>query len=219
LVKWYKSAPIDKIATPFFILYALILGSCSDRDAKKFVEPVYDKQTGRLTLLKYDSNKNGVPDTFSYMDGTKVLRIEIDKDEDGKIDRWEYYDADQKLIKVGFSRENDGREDAWSYSAPDGSVARIEISTRRDGKVTRTEYYEKDTLVRAEEDTDEDGRIDKWDAYAIGRLASVAFDTAHRGFPDRRLLYAADGSGQVEVDPDGTGHFTPAAAPKTAPRR
>ena len=52
------------------------------------------------------------------MDGARVVRIEIDKDEDGKIDRWEYYGPDQKLEKVGFSRANDGKEDAWSYSDP-----------------------------------------------------------------------------------------------------
>ena len=33
------------------------------------------------------------------MDGSRVVRIEIDQNEDGRIDRWEYYDADQKLSK------------------------------------------------------------------------------------------------------------------------
>ena len=34
------------------------------------------------------------------MDGTKFISIEIDKDEDGRVDRWEYYRGDQKLEKV-----------------------------------------------------------------------------------------------------------------------
>src|SRR5215471_9038751 len=77
------------------------------------ITPEYDKQTGKLRLLKLDSNNNGKVDTWSYMDGARVVRIEIDKDEDGKIDRWEYYTPDRKLEKVGFSRLNDGKEDAW----------------------------------------------------------------------------------------------------------
>ena len=62
------------------------------------------------------------------------------------------------------------------------------MSTQRDGKIDRIEHYERDVLVRAEEDTDGDGTIDKWETYDGARLASVAFDTTHhRGTPDRRL--------------------------------
>src|SRR5205807_41982 len=101
----------------FFTLALAV--SCRSRQSGK-IEPVYNQQTGKLQLLKYDSNGDGKVDTWSYMDGTRVLRIEIDKDEDGKIDRWEYYDADQKLQKTGVSRGNDGKEDAWLYPGPDG---------------------------------------------------------------------------------------------------
>jgi hypothetical protein len=193
-----------------FLAFAVSAGGCvgSSRPDSSGIEPVYSKQTGQLEQLKYDSNRNGTVDTVSYMDGARVLRIEIDKDEDGKIERWEYYGADQKLEKVGFSLAADGKEDGWSFSGPDGSIARIELSTRRDGKVTRTEHYEHDVLTSAEEDADADGRIDKWEAYDSGRLTSVAFDTSHRGSPERRLIYSADGSARLEVDPDGDGKFT-----------
>jgi hypothetical protein len=183
---------------------------CSGQGGPKQIEPEYDKDTGKLTLLKYDSNKDGIVDTTSFMDGARVLWIEIDKDQDGKVERWEYYSADQKLEKVGFSRGNDGKEDAWSYADAAGAITRIEISTKRDGKVSRTEHYVKDAPERAEEDTDGDGSIDKWETFDSGRLVAVAFDSNHRGSPDRRLVYRADGSVLVEVDPDGDGRFTEA---------
>src|SRR5438309_7874134 len=84
----------------------LILGACGSGQgqARKNIEPIYDQQTGRLKQLNYDSKNNGKFDTVSYMDGARVLRIEIDTDGDGKIDRWEDYGGDQKLAKVGFSR-------------------------------------------------------------------------------------------------------------------
>jgi hypothetical protein len=191
------------------VAVALFCGACdrAHEEARKRITPEYDKSTGRLTLLKYDSNGNGVVDTWSYMDGARVVRIEIDKDEDGKTDRWEYYGPDQKLLKVGLSRENDGRQDAWSYLAADGTVDRVEISTRRDGKVTRVEHYQKGALVSAEEDSDGDGRMDKWETYEGARLASVAFDTQHRGTPDRRLIYGVDGAVRVESDAKGDGHL------------
>ena len=196
------------------LAFGLALSGCAADTENKQVEPLYDKQTGRLQLLKYDSNNNGRPDTFSYMDGSRVWKIEIDQDEDGKIDRWEYYGADEKLEKVGFSRESDGKEDAWSYAAPDGSIIRIDVSTRRDGKVTRTEHYDRDTLVGAEEDTDEDGKSDRWETYDTGRLSSVSFDSVHRGSADRRLVYDAHGSARAEVDLDGTGQWQAAGPQK-----
>ena len=81
-----------------------------------------------------------------------------------------------------------------------GSIARIEIAAAKTGKATRTEYYEHAALVRAEEDSDGDGKIDKWETYAGDHLASVAFDTAHRGFADRRLIYELGGSARVGYD-------------------
>jgi len=194
-------------AAGIVLALALLSAACSDTAGRKKIEPVYDKQTGRLQVLKYDSDGNGKVDTTSHMEGARVLWIEIDKDEDGRVDRWEYYDANQKLEKVGFSRAGDGKEDAWSSARPDGTIERIDISLARDGKVTRREYYAKDTLVRAEEDGDGDGVFDKWETYEEGRLGSVAFDTLHRGTPDRRLVYGADGSAHLEVDPAGNGTF------------
>jgi hypothetical protein len=153
------------------------------------------------------------------MDGARVVRIEIDSDEDGRIDRWEYYGPDQQLEKIGFSRLGDGKEDAWKFPSPGGSADVIGISTRRDGKQTRTEHYKGDRLVSAEEDVDEDGKIDKWETYDGERLASVAFDTTHRGTPDRRMVYGANGGARLEVDAAGDGRFTPVDEAHTARAR
>jgi hypothetical protein len=218
LVKRHKTSTLQAPVIAALLSFSLILSGCADsaqRQAEAGIEPVYDKTTGRLQELRYDSDKNGKADTISYMDGTRVLRIEIDKDEDGKIERWEYYGADQKIEKVGFSRAADGKEDAWSFAAPDGSISRIEISTERDGKITRIEHYAQSVLTRAEEDGDRDGRIDKWETYESDRLTIVAFDTAQRGSPDRRLIYGANGSARLEVDPDGDGVFTAAPPEKS----
>ena len=194
--------------TRWLLAAAWLVAACTVDEPQKQVEAEYDQTTGKLKLLKYDSDKDGRIDAVSYMDGARVIRIEIDTDQDGRVERWEYYGPSQKLEKVGFSRSNDGQEDAWSYPDQNGSIVRIEISTRRNGTISRTEHFEHDQPIRAEEDTDGDGVLDKWEVFEAGRLASVAFDSTHRGSPDRRLVYAADGSVRVEVDPDGDGQFT-----------
>jgi hypothetical protein len=160
---------------------------------KESVQAVYSKATGKLEQLVYDSNQDGKPDAWGIMDGSRLLRMEIDTDFNGVIDRWEYYLADGRLEKVGMSRQKDGRVDAWAFQAPDGSLGRVEISTRRDGKVTRWETYAKGALVSAEEDSDGDGRADRWETYENGAITSVAMDTQKTGKPDKKLVYRPTG--------------------------
>ena len=192
-----------------FLVITLTVSACDRKgdEARKRISPEYDKATGKLVLLKYDADGNGKVDTWSYMDGARVVRIEIDKDEDGRIDRWEYYDANQKLEKIGESRAQDGKQDAWSYLDAAGAIDRVDVSGKRDGKISRVEHYQKGVLVAAEEDGDGDGRMDKWETYEGEHLASIAFDTTHRGTPDRRLVYGPNGTARLEVDPKGTGQF------------
>ena len=185
-------------AIPTTMLFVCALGCTAPAGAKKDVQAVYDHETGKLQKLTYDSNKNGKTDSIGYMDGTRVLRVEVDRDEDGKVERWEYYGADRKLEKVGLSRVKDGVVDEWAYQGSDGQIMKLEISTRRDGKVQRTEFFEKGALVRVEEDTDANGAVDKWESYASGALSSVSFDTEGTGRPNRRLIYGADGAMRIE---------------------
>ena len=92
---------------------------------------------------------------------------------------------------------------------PDGTLSRVDVSTNHDGKITRVEHYEHDALVAAEEDDNGDGKMDKWETWEGDHLKTVAFDTMHRGTPDRRLVYGPNGTAQLEMDEKGTGQFLP----------
>jgi len=163
--------------------------ACARRQESDDVKAKYDEKTGKLGQLTVNVAKDGKPDVFSYMDGGVVSRIEIDNDEDGKIDRWEYYAAGQKLEKVAGSRSNDGKPDSWFYQASDGTVSKVEQSTRKNGRVDRTEYYAKGQLARAEQDTDGDGHVDKWEEYVDGVLVRAGFDLSKSGKPTTTIDY------------------------------
>jgi len=145
------------------MVLAAVFGACRDGRENAAIQATYDN-TGQLRVLTFDSDRDGKPDTWSHMEGARIARIDVDADEDGAIDRWEYYDSNQQLEKVGTARG-------------------------RDGKVARTEFYEGGVLARAEEDTDGNGIVDKWETYANGVMASVAFDTEGAGQPTRRIQY------------------------------
>jgi hypothetical protein len=183
---------------------ALAASACS-RPASS-ATPVYDPATRELVRIDYDYNADGVVDVRTHMRAGKPTRLEGDANGDGRLDRWEYYDAQGRLERVGASSQQDGTEDTWIYAV--GEETRMDRSTQRDGRIDRREFYLRDVLVRAEADVNADGRFDSWEEYDNGRLAMLAVDEGTRsGRPTRRILYAADGSVRVEIDTDGDGRF------------
>jgi EF hand domain-containing protein len=200
------------------ILAAATVIACADAEKERLIRttvPTYDAATGRLKQLTYDADRNGRVDTWTSMDGTRPLFSRIDRNEDGKIDRWEYYSDTGALVKVGFSRKEDGNVDAWAFSGSSGQVERIEFSsTGKEDIIDRREYYlpshsdtSQPTLVRAEVDADNDGRIDRWETYEDGAIRTIAYDQDGDGVPDRRLTYAHASLVLIESDPDGSGGF------------
>jgi len=169
-------------------LGAAILGVCAwagtRSDAAAAIRPTYDRQTGKLTQLSYDSDHDGRPDTWTDMDGEKPLRSRIDRNGDGKIDRWEEYDAAGALVRVGMSTSDSGIPDTWIVPAADSSIQRIETDTVGDGKPH------------------------KWETYRDGLLETAAFDEDGDGAPDRRLTYRRSVLTTIESHPDSAGRYT-----------
>jgi hypothetical protein len=193
--------------------------SCADAQQRQLqhgIRPSYDETTGRLIQLDYDSNKNGRPDTWTVMNGAKPVLSRIDRNEDGRIERWEFYGDRGELTKVGFSRNGDEEADAWAFPGPDQTVQKIEISSTRDERrIDRWEYYDaarsgpegQGALVRVEQDTDADGKPDMWETYDAGALETVAFDENRDGIADRRLTYKGATLVLIESQPDASGRL------------
>ena len=104
----------------FILAIAIIASDCGRPSSNRRIAPEYDSATGKLRLLKYDSNGNGKTDTWSYMDGSRVVRIEIDKDEDGKIDRWEYTTLTRSSRRLAFRDRTMAKKTRGRTPRPDG---------------------------------------------------------------------------------------------------
>lgn len=156
---------------------------------------IYNKQTGKLEQLTSDRDGDGKIDTWAYMDGARLLRIEVDRSGDGKPDRFEHY-ADSAT----------GR---GSLGDPRAGLERVEEADGPTDRITRREFYALGERQRVEEDTDFDGRMDKWERYEGGELVRLDLDLKGRGVADQRLFYRAGDVVRVESDPDGDGVFTP----------
>ena len=187
-----------------FVLALAALSGCQKSSAVRTseVQPTYNKDTGRLERISYDRNRDTRMDAWLVMDGTRVIRAELDENFDGVVDRWEYY-GDQAVSTAAAPGNG---------PVPRGTLVRAEQATRSDGKVNRRESYANGLLSSVEEDTNGDGRTDKWETWSGGTLKAMTLDTKGTGKPDRRLVYPADGSApQLEVDRDGSGTFVAAS--------
>lgn len=189
-------------------LVCLLFPSCTPSPVQT---PSYDTDTRRLVRLDSDLNDDGVIDHRAYMDGNVPRRAEIDQDGDGRIDRWEYFDAGARLALVGTSSARDGIEDTWTWPVAADGERRVDVSLVRDRAIDRHEFYRDNALTRAEVDSNGDGRIDRWESYEGGALRQVSLDTtlaADR--PNRRIRYDTAGHfAAVEVDTDGDGQWEP----------
>lgn len=153
--------------------------------------PVYNKDTGVLEQLVSDRDGDGKVDTRAFMSGTRILKVEIDRNADDVVDRRELY--------------------APVPGNPGAAlIERAEELADASGRVTRREQYVRGVIDRVEEDTDGDGRVDKWEYYEANRLTRVDLDLVGQGRVTQRLTYASGGRlARIETDPDGDGRFEP----------
>ena len=169
------------------VLIAAALVAC----ARDRVTAVYDAG-GAIRRIDYDTDRDGRIDMRAYLVNGRTVRIEADGNDDGVIDRWEYYGVNGELSRLGTSSESDGVEDTWVVQT--AGQMRVDISTRRDGVADRHELHENGIAVRAEQDTNGDGRIDQWQRFDHGKLRELLVDTTRvSGQPNRRLVYADNG--------------------------
>lgn len=197
---------------PLLLLVSIAGAGCSDPAddrLKATTIPTFDTSTGKLTELTFDANRNGKIDSWTQMNGGKPVLTRMDRDEDGTIDRWEYYDASAKLVKVGFSRKGNGQPDAWAFAGEGEQIERVEVSSLADDtKIDRWERYAGGVLIQAEEDTNADGKPDKWETYVDGAVRTAAFDENGDGRPDRRFTYDGGRLTAIETRPDEAGNYT-----------
>ncbi len=94
------------------------------------VRKEFDPQTGELTLVAFDSDGNLRIDTWSHMKGDRLIRMDVDADEDGTIDSRSFYGAGEVLDRTEYV-DSTGRLIRTEYFK-DGSAVRSETAARRE---------------------------------------------------------------------------------------
>ena len=81
------------LLVPAQLCLLLHMGCGAQGSAPPAVAATYDQKTGKLSQLTINENRDGKPNIFSHMEGSRFVRIDVDRDEDGVIDRWDIADV------------------------------------------------------------------------------------------------------------------------------
>ncbi|MGQ9614987.1 MAG: hypothetical protein ACUVWJ_01150 [Spirochaetota bacterium] len=111
-----------------------------------------------------DINRDGKIDGWTYVNGGRVEKQEIDMNYDGKVNAIFIYDVYGKVCEEILDTDFDGRMDNW-----------------------RT--YSKGSLILESLDSNKDGKPDIWFHIDRGRVYMIEKDTTGDGKPDRIISY------------------------------
>jgi len=127
-------------------------------------------ENGLLKSRRIESEQSGLPKRIETYTAGKLTSVEIDENDDGLIDVWNFYDSTQRLEKEERDRNFDGQIETWTRFDPEtGSIHTVF------------------------EDRDEDGEIDLWNFYEAGHVTLRGEDKENKGRATQLTLYDADG--------------------------
>lgn len=115
----------------------------------------------------FDMNHDGKPDSFSIYRNGKITSQKVDRNFDGKIDEWHFYDGDGAVQRVERDKNFDGKVDEWFVYAQDGgAIAKFDtdfngladcVVTYEFGNPTRVDYMPNESRIVTRREILKDG--------------------------------------------------------------
>jgi hypothetical protein len=144
------NSPEDTGTTPLGLFFAgLVALMLLAFAVHQLAEERRTMHPSQLHSYARDYNHDGKPDHFyTYRDG-RIIKAEVDRNFDGKIDEWVFYDSEGRPEHAEYDNNFDGRPDVW-YFYQNGSLARVERDADFNGQPDWFSTYENGIVVRAD---------------------------------------------------------------------
>ena len=138
--------------------------------------------TAAYSTYSIDNGHDGRPDVFYVYEGGKMVRSENDRNHDGKIDEWSFYDAEGRTVRAESDQNFDGKADVW-YA------------------------YQKAEIVTEKRDTDFNGLVDDVTTFANGIATRVNYAPNESRIVTRREILKDSVLTEEWVDENRDGVF------------
>jgi hypothetical protein len=174
----------------------------ADRDGHPEEVRYFDEKSGQLLRIEDDRDYDGRIDSWTTYTNGAVTERDLDENHDGKPDVWEHYQNGVMTARE-VDRDGNGAKDAF-YTYQGGSLVEERHDQNGDGKIDRIVHYQDRRLVSVEEDRNHDGKMDTWSTYGTGPkgeevVVRVEKDTKGTGKPDTFETYAQEDGKTVLV--------------------
>jgi len=163
----------------------------------------------RLEVVRrtLDADQDGAPEQVRYYTrrDEQLLRIEKDRNYDGRIDTWDRYE-DGQLVARTLDENDDGKPDNWQKFEGDRMTTRV-IDRDYDGVKDAFYSYQQGLLVEERHDPDNDGAIEIRSRYRDRhRVETVEDRSGDNVFDTFTTYHVVDGQELVaKVESDTTG--------------
>ncbi len=155
-------------------------------------------------MIEEDTDGDGIPDRIAHLDlDGKLLRLEIDRNHDGRMDMFQYYKKGM-LFCLERDVDGDGRVDERD-TLESGNRTRHE-KLDGDGRVLSVICFDDhERPIRWQQDTTGEGRIDTIYHNGEGKLELITYDTTGNGRANIWQTYKKDKLREQKADRDGDG--------------
>jgi antitoxin component YwqK of YwqJK toxin-antitoxin module len=136
----------------------------------------------------------------------KVVRRNLDADQDGKPEQIRYYDRSGDIIRKEQDQDFDGQIDTWSSYRHESLTERV-IDANGDGQIDVWETYETGKMTGRQVDRDHDGVRDAFYSYVGGSLVEERHDADNDGKMDLIVTYENRQRMRIEEDRDKDGRI------------
>lgn len=162
----------------FALMVFLVRHTAKDRKPRASREQTYE----------FDQNGDGRADSFATYRGDCIISSKGDRNFDGRIDEWLFFDEQGRTTRAERDDNFDGQPDAWvTYRGG------VETSAKRDtdfnGKVDSITTYTHAVPVRTEVRPNESKVMSRLFLYRSGVLYEQRVDQDQDGKFDYRILY------------------------------
>ena len=161
----------------------------------------------REEIVKRDTNDDGKIDQIALFDRRgKLIRLKIDSNADGIMDRCQYYEKGQ-IIRIEMDTDHDQRIDCRDYFEAGKRTRHERLSSDTSQVVQVIQFDSQERPLKMQKDTTGDGLFDSIYHFKEGMLSSSTRDTDADGKPNIWQTYRDDKLLQRRVDNDGDGHY------------
>jgi hypothetical protein len=175
----------------FFSLIVISFGACSTTSEQVITSPygrARDNTLNNLGLreIPIDLNNDMIPDQLNYYDpgNNRLIRTERDVDFDGRIDIYEYYNAEGMIVEEEMNLDFDSAIDVVRYYREDGLLRRA-LAVGFSGELSVIKFYDNEgNILRIERDSNLNGQIDTWEYFEDNQIVRVARDEDGDGTPE-----------------------------------